>query len=116
MKANISSELEKLIDEKIYLDLEIHILTKKLNKTTQDKDEHLMNYFEKRLNAKFKEIKKVNDQLRKENVKIFDPIIDDIFIQYDFSVKMKSGGYKEGNFRYWKAALKYKLNKRLNKK
>lgn len=81
MKANISSELEKLIDEKIYLDLEIHILTKKLNKTTQDKDEHLMNYFEKRLNAKFKEIKKVNDQLRKENVKIFDPIIDDIFIQ-----------------------------------
>jgi hypothetical protein len=29
MKANISSELEELIDEKIHLDLEIHILIKK---------------------------------------------------------------------------------------
>jgi hypothetical protein len=116
MKANISSELEELINEKIYLDLEIHILTKKLNKAVQDKDDHLKNYFENRLNAKFKENINVNDQLRKESVKIFDPIIDDIFIQYDFSVKMKNGGYKEGNFRYWKAALKYKLNKRLNNK
>jgi hypothetical protein len=46
MKANISSEFEELIDEKIYLDLEIHILTKKLNKATQDKDDHLKSYFE----------------------------------------------------------------------
>ena len=65
---------------------------------------------------KFKENKKIKDQLRKEDVKIFDPIIDDIFIQYDFSVKTKNGGYKEGNSRYWKAALKYKLNKGLNNK
>ena len=70
-------------------------------------------YFEKRLEGKFKELKKVNDQLRKENVKISKPISDDIFVQYDFSVKT-NGGYKEGNLRYWKDAIKYKLNKRLN--
>jgi hypothetical protein len=57
MKANISSEFEELINEKIYLDLEIHILTKKLNKATQDKDDHLKSYFENRLNMKFKRLK-----------------------------------------------------------
>ena len=32
LKANIPKELEELIDEKIYLDLEIHILNTQLNK------------------------------------------------------------------------------------
>ena len=64
-------------------------------------------------NGKFKELKKVNDQLRKENVKISKPVSDDNFVQYDISVKTNDG-CKEGNFRYWKDAIKYKLNKRLN--
>ena len=83
----------------MYLDLEVHILTKRLNQSTIDKNEKLIIYFEKRLDEKFKELKKVNDQLRKENVKISKPVSDDIFVQYDFSVKT-NGGYREGNLRY----------------
>ena len=116
MKANIPKELEDLIDEKIYIDLEIHILNTRLNKLNQMKDQDRIIYFEKKLDEKFKDRKRVSDQLRKENVKIYSPISDDMFVQYDFSIKMKNGGYKQGNFRYWKAAIKYKLNKRLNVK
>ena len=115
MKANIPKELEELIDENIYIDLEIHILTTRLDKSNQNKDKDRIIYFEKRLDQKFKERKKVNDQLRKENVKIFSPVSDDMFVQYDISINV-NGGYKQGNFRYWKAALIYKLNKRLNVK
>jgi hypothetical protein len=114
-QANIPKELEELIDEKIYIDLEIHILTTRLDKSNQNKDKDRIIYFEKRLDQKFKERKKVNDQLRKENVKIFSPVSDDMFVQYDISINV-NGGYKQGNFRYWKAALIYKLNKRLNVK
>ncbi|WP_338472729.1 hypothetical protein R4Z10_08360 [Niallia sp. XMNu-256] len=115
MKPNIPKELEDLIDEKIYLDLEIHILNTKLNKLNEKKDNDRITFFEKKLGDKFKERKKVNDQLRKEKVTIYSPINDDMFVQYDFSIKT-NGGYKEGNFRYWKSAIKYKLNQRLNTK
>ena len=47
LKANIPKELEELIDEKIYLDLEIHILNSQLNKLNQNKDEERIIYFEK---------------------------------------------------------------------
>jgi hypothetical protein len=110
MKANISHELEKLIDEKIYLDLELHILTKRFEQATKPKD---IDYFEERLNLTLKEIKSVKDLLRKENVKICEPIQDGIFIEYHFYVKT-NGGFKEGDFRYWKEAMKYNLKKRLN--
>ncbi|WP_338453140.1 hypothetical protein R4Z09_15470 [Niallia oryzisoli] len=110
MKANISEELEKLINEKIYLDLEVHILTKRLNEATQ-KNTTQVHFFQKKLDHKLKELKQANQQLRKENVKIFDPVKDDIFIQYNFYVKV-NGGYKEGNMRYWKDAMKYELNQR----
>ena len=49
MKANIPQELEDFINEKIYLDLEIHILTKRLNKSTINKNEKLI----KRLSLAF---------------------------------------------------------------
>ena len=89
MKANIPKELEELIDEKIYIDLEIHILNTRLNKSNENKDKDRIIYFENRLDQKFKERKKVNDQLRKEHVKIFSPVSDDMFVQYDFSIKIK---------------------------
>ena len=116
MKANIPKKLEELIDEKIYIDLEIHILNTRLNRANVNKDKDRIIYFENRLAQKFKERKKVNDQLRKEKVKIFSPVSDDMFVQYDFSMKTNEGGYKQGNFRYWKSAMIYKLNKRLNVK
>ncbi|MEH7181095.1 hypothetical protein [Neobacillus vireti] len=114
MKARISEELEKLINEKIYLDLEIHLLTRKLEKASQRNLQESIAFYEKIFNEKFKQLKKANDELRKQNVKIHQPINDDIFVQYNFYVKENGGGYKEGNFRYWKSAIKYKLKQRLD--
>ena len=48
MKANNPRELEDFINEKIYLSLEVHILTKRLNQSTLHKNEKLIIYFEKR--------------------------------------------------------------------
>jgi hypothetical protein len=48
MKANIPRELEDFINEKIYLDLEVHLLTKRLNQSTLLKSGKLIIYFEKR--------------------------------------------------------------------
>ena len=48
MKENIPQELEDFINEKIYLSLEVHILTKRLNQSTLHKNEKLIIYFEKR--------------------------------------------------------------------
>ncbi|WP_394231965.1 hypothetical protein [Niallia oryzisoli] len=110
MKANISEKLEKLIDEKIYLDLEVHVLTKRLNEATQKKTPQV-HFFQEKLDQTLKRLKQANQQLRKENVKIFEPLRDGIFIQYNFYVKV-NGGYKEGTMRYWKDAMKYELNQR----
>ncbi|WP_071394687.1 hypothetical protein [Bacillus tuaregi] len=112
MKANISEELEQLINEKIYLDLEVHILTKRLNEATQ-KTTAQVPFFQERLDLSLKKLKQANQQLRAENVKIFEPIKDDIFIQYNYYVKV-NGGFKEGFMRYWKDAMKYELKKRFH--
>jgi hypothetical protein len=48
MKENNPRELEDFINEKIYLGLEVHILTKRLNRSTLHKNEKLIIYFEKR--------------------------------------------------------------------
>lgn len=37
---------------------------------------------------------------------------DGLFVQYDFSIKVE-GGYKEGNFRFWRAALTMTLRKKM---
>ena len=74
-----------------------------------------MHFVGRTLEKKYQEVGKVNNELRKENIKIYKPISDDMFVQYDLSVKT-TGGYNQGKFRYWKSAMIYKLNKRLNVK
>lgn len=113
MKANISEELENLINEKIYLDLEIHLLTKKMDKARHRNELDSLNRYEQIFNDKFKELKAANDLLRKQNVKVHKPNKDGEFVQYNFYVK-ENGGYKEGYFRYWISAIKYKLKQRLD--
>ncbi|MDR7237323.1 hypothetical protein [Neobacillus drentensis] len=113
MKARISTELEDLINNKIFLDLEIHILTKKMEKARHKNDFNTLTLFEQIFNEKFKELKTANDLLRKQNVKVHKPVEDGEFVQYNFYVKENSG-YKEGYFRYWKSAIKYKLKQRLD--
>jgi hypothetical protein len=113
MKARISQELNELINEKILLDLEIHLLTKKKEGIQKSNQHKMLLPLEKMINQKMKELKEANNNLRKQNVKIHEPISDGMFVQYNFYVK-ENGGYKEGQFRYWKSAIKYKLKQRLN--
>jgi hypothetical protein len=113
MKAQISKELEGLINEKIYLDLEFFLLTKKIEKAKHKNELESLSRFEQIFNEKFKELKTTNDLLRKQNVKVNEPVEDGEFVQYNFYVK-ENGGYKEGYFRYWKSAIRYKLKQRLD--
>lgn len=113
MKARISEELEELINEKVYLDLEIFLLTKKIEKAKHKNELESLSHFEQIFNEKFKELKAANDLLRKQNVNVYKPVEDGEFVQYNFYVK-ENGGYKEGYFRYWKSAIKYKLKQRLD--
>jgi hypothetical protein len=111
MRPHIPEELEKLIDEKIFLDLEFQILNNKLQKAIKENNKNKIIFFESEIKLKNSEIKKVNDELRKHNVKIQKPISDDMFVQYNFSIKT-NGGYKQDYFRYWKDAMKLKLKRR----
>jgi hypothetical protein len=52
-----------LINEKIFLDLEIFLITKKLEKSKLKNDQHVFKFFEGILDEKFKEVKTVNELL-----------------------------------------------------
>jgi hypothetical protein len=114
MKALISEELEQLIDEKILLDLEVGVLTKKIEKVTLSGDLSSLSQLKTLLDKKFAQLKRVNDQLRGENVRIAQPFGDDTFIQYNFYKKFDDGGLTEGNLRYWKEVVKYRLRQRFD--
>jgi hypothetical protein len=112
MRADISDELLDAINERIYLDLEIHVLTAKLNKSDS---EGFSNYINKLITNVIKQRKELNDYLTSNGVKIYDvQEIDDMFVKYPYSQKI-NGGYKEGYQQFWKDAIRYKLKKRMNK-
>jgi hypothetical protein len=113
MRANISNELLNAIDERIYLDLEIHIMTKKMNESD---NEGFKNYLGKIINDLIKQRRELNTHLIKEGVKIYDVVEDDDkeFVEYPYSVKV-NGGFKQGTMRYWRHALRFKLKNRMNK-
>lgn len=106
MRANIPDELIKLIDEMIYLDLEVHILNKKIDKgkSVEKLQSILKQVLDKRI--------EVRKQLRDQGVKIHNPVSDDMFVRYRYSVKV-DGGYKQGIMQYWKDAMKLTLKKRM---
>lgn len=107
MKANIPRELEKAINEKIMLDLQIHVLNQKMKKGMK-----LDSLLKDRLN----QLREVNSYLRKQGVKVAPPKRrDEIFIDYYFSQYI-NGGYKEGILSYWDIVLKQRTEKRLNAK
>lgn len=115
MRANISEELINAIDDKIYIDLQIHVLNKKLIKAEQEGNVGFAKHISNVITEVTQQRKQVNDYLRQNNVKVFDAEeVDDMFVEYKFYQKVE-GGYKEGNQRYWKAALKYSLKRRMKK-
>jgi hypothetical protein len=112
MRADISDELLNAINERIYLDLEIHVLTAKANKSD---NEGFSNYINKLITNVIKQRKEVNDYLTSNGVKIYDvQEIDDMFIKYPYSQKI-NGGYKEGYQQFWKAGIKLQLKRRMTK-
>ena len=115
MRPDISSELLKAINERIHLDLLLHILNKKFIKAENEGNDGFAKYLDKIIKDVSRQRKEVNDYLRQNGVKIFDPEkVDDMFIQYRYYQKV-NGGYKEGVQRYWRDAIKFQLKKRLSK-
>jgi hypothetical protein len=112
MRANISDELLNAINERIYLDLEIHMLTSRMNKSD---NEGFKQYVDGLISNLIKQRKQTNDYLNENGIKIYDVReIDDMFVEYPYSQKV-NGGYKEGSQRFWKAAVKYQLKQRMGK-
>lgn len=103
------------IEERIYLDLEIYALTKRLHKAQQEGNTAASKYYDKLVSDVIKKRKETNDNLKQNGIKIFDPVnVDEMFVRYHYSQKV-SGGYKEGYQQYWKSALKLQLKRRMSK-
>jgi hypothetical protein len=112
MRANISEELLDAINESIYLDLEVHILTKKMDESNND---GFKRYLDKLINDVIKQRKEINNHLKANGIKIFEvEVLDDMFVRYPYSQKV-NGGYKEGYQQFWKSAMTYHLNRRMKK-
>ena len=111
MRANISDELLNAINERIYIDLEIHLLTSRMNKSD---NEGFNQYVDGLITSLIKQRKQTNDYLKENGVKIYEVReIDDLFIEYPYIQKV-NGGYKEGTQRFWKDAVKYQLKQRMS--
>ncbi|GIN67527.1 MULTISPECIES: hypothetical protein [Bacillus] len=114
MKPVISDELANAIHEKIIIDLCIHAIETRMMKTESDKDQEIVEYYEGKLKKLFSIRKELNDFLRKENTKIQEVVVcDDMFVKYPYYTRTKEGGIKEGEARYWKAALKLHMKNKL---
>lgn len=60
------------------------------------------------------ELAKIKKILHDKKIKVHEVKVDADreFVQYDFTCKVE-GGYKEGNYRFWRSALTMSLNKKL---
>lgn len=115
MRANISDELLNAINEKIYLELELHVMEKKLLSAEQEGKVGFVNHLNQIILNLHKQHREINDYLKLNNVKVYDVVeIDEYFVEYPYSQKV-NGGYKEGTQRYWRSGLKYRLQERINK-
>jgi hypothetical protein len=115
MRATISEELLDMIDESIYLQLELHIIDKKITKAEADNNEGFVNHLRKIHSNIIKQHRKINEHLRQNGIKIHDvEVLDDMFVRYKYHQKI-NGGFKEGYNQYWKAGIKLKLNKRIKR-
>ncbi|MDX8359839.1 hypothetical protein [Cytobacillus sp. IB215316] len=117
MRPSISEDLLDIIVEKIYLDLEIHILEKKLiDAGNQRKDEDYVKYMKQVVSSVRKKRKEIGLVLKENNVKVYEVVeLDDMFVQYPYAQKTIGASF-EGAQRFWKAALKYRLTRRINER
>jgi hypothetical protein len=115
MRANISDELLDKIEERIYLDIEIHLYNSKLEKAEKEGNTTLSLFFEQVVKQVTIQRKEVNDFLKRNGIKIYEVVeVNPDFIEYPYSQKVM-GGYKEGTMRFWKFAIKLQLKRRMSK-
>lgn len=115
LRANISEELMNAINDRIYLDLELHVLNNRLFKAEREGKEGFAEYLNKLILDVSLKRKATNECLRSNGVKIHDVIEDEDaeFVTYPYHQKI-NGGFKEGEMRYWRSALKLGLKKRMS--
>ncbi|MDA7027888.1 hypothetical protein PJ311_15030 [Bacillus sp. CLL-7-23] len=114
MKPMISDQLTKAIHEKIITDLCIHALETRIDKNDSSQNMKLANDYKEKLKKLFLLRKQLSDYLRKEHVKIQEVVVcDDMFVEYPYYIKTAEGGIKQGTSRYWKAALKLHMKRKL---
>jgi flagellar biosynthesis GTPase FlhF len=115
MRANLSDELMDQIEERIYLDIEIHMFSSKFEKANKEGNQSLATFFERVVKETTNQRKEVNDFLKQNGIKIYDVVeVNPDFVEYPYSQKI-NGGYKEGTMRFWRAAIKLKLKRRISK-
>jgi hypothetical protein len=117
MRANISNELINAINDRIYLDLMLHVINNKLVKAIQRDNKGFQNHLDK----VYKDVKdqqmQVTKYLKENGVKIYEVVKDSDgeFVSYPYIVKSSTGGFKEGEMRYWRAAIRLELKNRMSK-
>lgn len=104
LKANIPREQEIAIYDYIYLNLMVEVLE---NKASQNIN------LDTPISTVLTELAKIKKFLHKNQIKVHPVKVDADreFVQYDFTCKV-DGGYKEGEYRFWRAALTMTLNKK----
>ena len=106
IKASIPQEYEDAIHDYIIVGLLLETLEKK-----QSKGEPV----EKVIDLVILELGKVKKYMRKHGIKVHEgEIVNEEFVEFPYTVKVE-GGYKEGSNRYWRAAIRMQMNKRLAK-
>lgn len=106
MKASIPQQYEDAIHDYIIIGLLLETMENK-----QRKGENV----DKVIDHLIKVLSKVKSYMRKHGIKVHEgEIVNVDFIEFPYTVKVE-GGYKEGKNRYWRAAIKMQMNKRLVK-
>ena len=106
MKASIPQDYDDAIYDYIIIGLLLETLENK-----QRKGENV----EKAIDHVINELSKVKSYMRKHGIKVHEgEIVNVEFLEFPYTVKVE-GGYKEGKNRYWRAAIKMQMNKRLTK-
>jgi hypothetical protein len=115
MRANLPDELMKAIDNKIYLDIELHIVNGKIEKARQEGKDGFANHLMKIYKQINDERISVNKLLKDNGIKVQEvEVLDEFFVRYHYYQKI-NGGFKEGYNQYWKSAMTFNLNNRLKR-
>ncbi|KAA6452739.1 hypothetical protein [Bacillus swezeyi] len=88
----------------------------RIAKAESNQNSGLVDYYEGKLKKLLSMRKHINSFLKDEKTKIHEVVIcDDMFVEYPYYIKTKEGGIKEGSSRYWRAALKLHIKRKLER-